>query len=260
MRAQGAEIAQQAARSPSQAADAKPADDLPLRRVVAAALLDVLVRIGDPYPAALAAAKSLAPNAGCVEAARSIRGDGRAERRQTQRRIADAGAETVAGRAAEQCHDRLGHRRAPAGGRGQTGQDRTHRHRRHRSRRRGGADDGGGAAKRFQRSAARIEDAGAGRSRRRRNPGSTRPTRAMRRWPHPVNLRPTPWLCSPNRRNRDFDDPDHSVSVVDRAGSGRRGLGCRADRRCRAVVGRSNASRPRCRCSCWGSASSSSRR
>ena len=38
---------------------AKPADDVPLRRVVAAALLDVLVRIGDPYPAALEAAKSL---------------------------------------------------------------------------------------------------------------------------------------------------------------------------------------------------------
>jgi hypothetical protein len=52
-RAQSAEIAQE---------NAKPADDIPLRRIVAAALLDVLVRIGDPYPAALAAAKSLAPN------------------------------------------------------------------------------------------------------------------------------------------------------------------------------------------------------
>jgi hypothetical protein len=52
-RAQSAEIAQEGA---------KPADDVPLRRVVAAALLDVLVRTGDPYPAALAAAKSLAPN------------------------------------------------------------------------------------------------------------------------------------------------------------------------------------------------------
>src|SRR6202163_378728 len=41
--------------------NAKPADDVPLRRVVASALLDVLVRIGEPYPAALAAAKSLAP-------------------------------------------------------------------------------------------------------------------------------------------------------------------------------------------------------
>jgi hypothetical protein len=52
-RAQTAEIAQE---------NAKPADDAPLRRVVAAALLDVMVRIGDPYPAALAAAKSLSDN------------------------------------------------------------------------------------------------------------------------------------------------------------------------------------------------------
>jgi hypothetical protein len=52
-RAQSAELAQD---------NAKPADDVPLRRIVAAALLDVRVRTGDPYPAALAAAKSLAPN------------------------------------------------------------------------------------------------------------------------------------------------------------------------------------------------------
>jgi hypothetical protein len=53
-RVQGAEIVQE---------NAKPADDVPLRRIVAAALLDVLVRTGDPYPAALAAAKSLTDNA-----------------------------------------------------------------------------------------------------------------------------------------------------------------------------------------------------
>jgi hypothetical protein len=41
---------------------AKPADDVALRRVVVASLLDVSVRTGDPYPAALAAAKSLAAN------------------------------------------------------------------------------------------------------------------------------------------------------------------------------------------------------
>jgi len=52
-RAQSAEAVQQ---------NAKPADDVPLRRVVASALLDVLVRIGEPYSAALAAAKSLAAN------------------------------------------------------------------------------------------------------------------------------------------------------------------------------------------------------
>jgi hypothetical protein len=44
-------------------ADAKPADDLPLRRVVAAALLDVAVRHGDPYAGVLETARSLAPNA-----------------------------------------------------------------------------------------------------------------------------------------------------------------------------------------------------
>jgi len=68
IRAQAAEIAQQAGKiADSKAADAKPADDLPLRRVVAAALLDVLVRIGDPYSAALAAAKSLVPNADALQ-------------------------------------------------------------------------------------------------------------------------------------------------------------------------------------------------
>lgn len=52
-RAQGAAIAQETT---------KPADDLALRRVVAASLLDVSVRQGDPYAAVLAAAKSLAAN------------------------------------------------------------------------------------------------------------------------------------------------------------------------------------------------------
>ena len=54
IRAQTAEVAQEST---------KPADDLPLRRVVAAALLDVSVRHGDPYITALAAAKSLTADA-----------------------------------------------------------------------------------------------------------------------------------------------------------------------------------------------------
>jgi hypothetical protein len=58
IRAQTAEVAQD---------NAKPADDMPLRRVVAAALLDVSVRHGDPYAAALAAAKSLADNADALK-------------------------------------------------------------------------------------------------------------------------------------------------------------------------------------------------
>jgi hypothetical protein len=68
LRAQSAEIAQQDSKiADTKAADARPADDLQLRRVVAAALLDVLVRIGDPYSAALATAKSLAPNADALK-------------------------------------------------------------------------------------------------------------------------------------------------------------------------------------------------
>jgi hypothetical protein len=62
MRAQSAEIAQQGSKLADTKAEAKPADDMALRRLVAGALLDVLVRIGDPYPAALAATKALAPN------------------------------------------------------------------------------------------------------------------------------------------------------------------------------------------------------
>jgi hypothetical protein len=53
VRAQSAEITRESG---------KPADDVPLRRIVAASLLDVLVQTGDPYPAAIAAAKTLAPN------------------------------------------------------------------------------------------------------------------------------------------------------------------------------------------------------
>jgi hypothetical protein len=49
---QNAEIAQ----------NAKPADDTALRRVVAASLLDLSVRQGDPYAAKLTAAKSLSPD------------------------------------------------------------------------------------------------------------------------------------------------------------------------------------------------------
>ncbi len=50
---QSSEIAQE---------NAKPTDDVPLRRVVVASLLDISVRQGDPFAATLAAAKSLAPD------------------------------------------------------------------------------------------------------------------------------------------------------------------------------------------------------
>jgi hypothetical protein len=51
--------AQGEAREGEKAAEAKPADDMALRRVVAAALLDVAVRHGDPYAETLRVAKSL---------------------------------------------------------------------------------------------------------------------------------------------------------------------------------------------------------
>jgi hypothetical protein len=57
-RAQVSEIAQESAR---------PADDVPLRRVVAASVLDVSVRQGEPYVAALAAAKALTENADALK-------------------------------------------------------------------------------------------------------------------------------------------------------------------------------------------------
>jgi hypothetical protein len=57
-RNQGAEIA----REGEKIADSKPADDLPLRRVVAAALLDVTVQQGHPFTALLTTAKSLSPS------------------------------------------------------------------------------------------------------------------------------------------------------------------------------------------------------
>lgn len=53
------------AQSDETAQGAKPvdaADDVPLRRVVVASLLDISARQGDPYAAMLAAAKSLAPD------------------------------------------------------------------------------------------------------------------------------------------------------------------------------------------------------
>lgn len=51
----------------SKVADAKSADDTPLRRVVAASLLDVAVRHGDAYAAPLSAAKAFADDAAALK-------------------------------------------------------------------------------------------------------------------------------------------------------------------------------------------------
>ncbi|WP_375777905.1 hypothetical protein ACE103_00380 [Bradyrhizobium sp. ma5] len=61
VKAQGAAIAKQDSKIADTKAEAK-ADDVPLRRVVAASLLDVAVRHGDPYASALEAAKAIADN------------------------------------------------------------------------------------------------------------------------------------------------------------------------------------------------------
>lgn len=61
VQAQGAAIAKQDSKIADTKAEAK-ADDVPLRRVVAASLLDVAVRHGDPYASALQSAKMLADN------------------------------------------------------------------------------------------------------------------------------------------------------------------------------------------------------
>jgi hypothetical protein len=59
---EGATRAQAAAIAEQKAAASKAQDDLPLRRVVAAALLDVAVRHGDSFVGPLAAAKALSPD------------------------------------------------------------------------------------------------------------------------------------------------------------------------------------------------------
>ncbi|MDH2382847.1 hypothetical protein [Bradyrhizobium sp. CER78] len=61
VKAQGAAIARQDSKIADTKAEAK-ADDVPLRRVVAASLLDVAVRHGDPYASALEAAKAISDN------------------------------------------------------------------------------------------------------------------------------------------------------------------------------------------------------
>jgi hypothetical protein len=61
--AQGSAIAKADANAAdAKAAEAKVADDLPLRRLVAASLLDVAARHGDPFKSTLATAKTLASN------------------------------------------------------------------------------------------------------------------------------------------------------------------------------------------------------
>ena len=114
-RAQTTEIAQE---------NAKPVDDVALRRIVAASLLDVLVRTGEPYPAALSAAKSLAPNPDTLKPLDAFAASGVPSVARAQPRTAGAGAKTVA--AAGKFHHRLHAGRQAAGERVQTRSHRAH--------------------------------------------------------------------------------------------------------------------------------------
>ena len=73
---------------------------MPLRRLVAAALLDVLVRIGEPYPAALAATKALTPNPDLLKPLDPFAEKGVPNAGRLSTRTAGLGAKTVAGRPA----------------------------------------------------------------------------------------------------------------------------------------------------------------
>ncbi len=139
-RAQGAEIAQESAR---------PADDMPLRRIVAASLLDVLVRVGDPYPAALAAAKSLTDKADALKPLEGFAASGVPNANALSRELLTL-VPKLSPPMAENSTQRRRPGRSPAGGCSQTGPHRAGRHIRHRSRRRGRAGHRGGAAQRFQ--------------------------------------------------------------------------------------------------------------
>ena len=68
MRAQSDQITAASAQASQATAAAKVEDDVPLRRVIAAALLDVAVRHGDPFESALKSAKALAPDPGRLAA------------------------------------------------------------------------------------------------------------------------------------------------------------------------------------------------
>jgi hypothetical protein len=104
------------------------------------------VRIGEPYPVALAATKALAPNPDVLKPLDQFaeKGVPNAGRLSSELLALVPKLSPAASRAPPRPARASS---SAAGGRRQTGQDRTHRHRRHRSRRRGGADHRGCAAK-----------------------------------------------------------------------------------------------------------------
>ena len=145
-RAQIAESAQQ---------NAKPADDRPLRRLVAAALLDVSVRHGEPYAAALDAAKAFAPDAGALKPLDPF-AHGSAGRQCTQPRSATLLPKPAPG--GDRDNHRRRHRRSAAGRCGAADPNRAYRQRRHHRSYRGDHAGGRGrATRRYRLRSARIE-------------------------------------------------------------------------------------------------------
>ena len=114
-------------------AASRPADDVALRRLVVASMLDLSVRQGEPFTEALKAAKALASDPQMFKPLEDFAALGRAEPGEPLPRAVDAGAETRA--AGGKCHSGFRHRRASQGGRGETGAHRAHRYGRHRPRR-----------------------------------------------------------------------------------------------------------------------------
>ena len=177
---------------------------MPLRRLVSAALLDVLVRIGDPYPAALAATKALAPNPDALKPLDQFaeKGVPNADRLSTEL----LALVPKLSPAAQQNNATTGTgivERLQAGAAKLVKIERTDT----------AGNDRGAVVARITAAALRNDFNEARRELKTLAPDDraaaqvlarTRPTRATPRWPHPVNSRPTPWLRSPNRRNRGF--------------------------------------------------------
>ena len=103
---------------------------MPLRRLVSAALLDVRVRIGDPYPAALAATKALAPNPDVLKPLDQFAEKGVPNAGRLSTELLALVPKLLPAAQQNNATTGTGHRRTTAGRSGQAGEDRTHRYRR----------------------------------------------------------------------------------------------------------------------------------
>ncbi len=133
VKAQGAAIAKQDGKIADTKAEAK-ADDVPLRRVVAASLLDVAVRHGDPLASRSRSREGARRRSRRAEAARCVRGVRRAQIANALCRELIEIVPKLVPPAAGGGDDRRRAGRSSAGGRLHADPDRAHRRHRHRSR------------------------------------------------------------------------------------------------------------------------------